>query len=601
MDCKETYITPKTVFQDKYNIPYRRDSLKLSGRIKTSKKGKENMKKMVKRLLTSLLALAMVLSMGVVPAFAATTGNNGTITVTNPTKGVTYSAYKIFDLSYSGSNHAYTIESSSAFYSAVSSYAATTNSGLTLTRVGETTTYNVEIGSTFKAADFGAAMRNVVAETSSTVTAAAIETADDSSSLTLSNLSYGYYMVVGTKDTTTESLVSLDSTNPTATIVEKNDVPGWHSEDPDPADPDDDPAEGKMIKITNDDGTADYVESTSLNIGDEVTFSIQIDSKNYNGKNLITKYIIKDSLPSGFDFKELKTVKVGNTDLTTQYSNSTFPTGSIGSIEIPWATGSNDDGWTSKYANGALIDIEYTATLNSSAVIDGSGNVNKAAFTYEYGETPENPTPENPPTIPTNPDQWTETDTATVYTYAIALKKINTSGNALAGATFDLPTGMKVNKVEGKTNTYIVANNGDYTSITTNTTDDADASFTIIGVKAGEYQFTETAAPEGYNKLTVPVSVTAQQVSQTTTTTTTTTKFYVAKDGTVTTESVTGATEVTYTNNDYAVTPVAVVNLTGAELPSTGGVGTTMFYVIGTICVLGAGVLLVVRRRMAAR
>ena len=157
---------------------------------------------------------------------------------------------------------------------------------------------------------------------------------------------------------------------------------------------------------------------------------------------------------------------------------------------------------------------------------------------------------------------------------------------------------MTVSEVAGKTNTYIVdSSSGTITSITTNTTNGADASFTIIGVAGGEYKFTETKAPEGYNQLASPVSVTAQLVSKTATTTNET--FYLNEKGEVVEEPTT--TTVEYTNNDYAVTPVAVVNLTGTELPSTGGMGTTIFYVVGAILVIGAGVILIARRRMSAR
>ena len=557
------------------------------------------MKKLTKKLVTAILTGAMVFSLGAIPTFAAQ-GNDGQIIITNPNTEVTYSAYKIFDLDYSGTNHAYTINSGSDFFVAVQKYAnasdTTDADGLTLTQVGSTTTqvgstttYNVTIDDLkFSAAKFGAAMEDVVDET---INADATENDNTTTkNLSLSNtLSYGYYLVIGTKGETVEALVSLDSTNKIANIVEKNDVPGWHSDEPGGG-------TGKTIKTEtkNDEGESvvKYVETTDMNVGDTVTFAIKIDAKNYNGKNLITKYIIKDSLPDGFTFGEIKSVMVGDTVLaSTAYTNNSFPTDSI---EIPWATESDDGFWTSKYDPSTLITIEYTATLSSDAVIDGAGNVNKAVFTYEYGSTPENPTPDPDPEIPENPSQWENTDTAKVYTYAIALKKIDKNGNPLAGATFRLPTDMKVSEVADKTNTYVVDPEGDIESITTSGT---DASFTIIGVAAGTYEFTETAAPAGYNKLTSPVPVEAKKIGETATTTNTT--FYLNENGEVT-DTVTDTT-VTYKNDDYAVTPVAVVNFTGTELPSTGGMGTTIFYVVGAILVIGAGVILITKRRMSAR
>lgn len=589
---------------------------------KLQRKGKENMKKLTKRLVTVALTGAMVLSMGVVPSFAAQ-GNDGEIIITNPSVDVTYSAYKIFDMDYDADdgNYAYTIDGNSVFFSTVWDYAGqikeddTDPDGLTLTQVGTSTTYNVTVDeSKFSAAAFGAALKGVTDKGNAAATENDTTTTKN---LTLSSeLAYGYYLVIGTtgsgEDVSIESLVSLDSTNKVAEIVEKNDAPGWHPEDPN--NPDD--AKGKTIKIAKKDENGnviedqyDYVETTDMNIGDEVTFAIKIDAKNYNGKNLITKYIIKDSLPDGFTFGEIKSVKVGAKELSStgmEYIDNGFPEkdGTIGSIEIPWATGSDEAGWTSTYDPSTVITIEYTATLDKDAVIDGPGNVNTAAFTYEYGKTPENPDPEDPPEIPKKPDQWTDTDTAKVYTYAIALKKINKSGDPLAGAIFGLPQGMTVSEAkdaEGNAipNTYVVDKDGTITSITTSTDSGADASFTIIGLAAGKYNLTETKAPDGYNKLTSPVSVEAQKIGETTTETTKI--FYLDENGNIVNTATETTKTVTYTNDKYAVTPVAVVNFTGTELPSTGGVGTSMFYVIGIICVAGAAILLVSKKRMSVR
>lgn len=565
---------------------------------KTSKKGKNNMKKFAKRLISSALAGAMALSMGAFPAFAAQ-GNDGKIVITNPSVDVQYSAYKIFDMDYSGDNYTYTIDEDSKFFRTVSEYAADENDsdGLTLTQIGNSTTYNVTTTDKFSAANFGVALKGVADKGAPAATEN--DTTTTKNLVLGENMAYGYYLVIGEKNGSTESLVSLDSTNTTAEIVEKNNTPGWHSEDPENPDI----AKGKTIKITEN-GQERYVETTDLNIGDTVTFAIKIDAKNYVNDNLVTSYIIVDSLPDGFTFNEITAVKVNNTTLAEStenakntYKNDGFPYKTeekSGRITIPWASGSDEEGWESFYDPDSLITVEYTATLDSDAVIDGPGNVNKALFTETYGKTPENPEPDEPWEIPENPDEWTHADTATVYTYGIAIKKINKDGESLEGATFSLPAGMKVSPVDGKTNTYIVDKNGTIETITTSGT---DASFTIIGVDAGTYNFTETAAPSGYNKLATPVSVEAQLVSETTTTTNKT--FYLDENGNIV-ENETDTT-ATYTNSDYAVTPVAVVNLTGAELPSTGGVGTTMFYVIGGILVAGAAILLVTKRRMSVK
>ena len=106
----------------------------------------------------------------------------------------------------------------------------------------------------------------------------------------------------------------------------------------------------------------------------------------------------------------------------------------------------------------------------------------------------------------------------------------------------------------------------------TEVTTDATGKFTIAGLDADTYYLTETAAPAGYNKLAGPVTV------------------VIGENGVVnaTTEASQGVDEV------------KVLNQTGTELPSTGGIGTTIFYVVGGVLVVGAVALLIVRRRRNA-
>ena len=114
----------------------------------------------------------------------------------------------------------------------------------------------------------------------------------------------------------------------------------------------------------------------------------------------------------------------------------------------------------------------------------------------------------------------------------------------------------------------------------------------IKGINSdGNYELTESQAPEGYNKLQGPVKITVQPTSETTTSTT----KYLDEHGNVTNEKTN--TVVTYTNEKLAETLIPILNTTGSQLPSTGGIGTTIFYLIGAILVIGAGVVFVTRRR----
>ena len=117
-------------------------------------------------------------------------------------------------------------------------------------------------------------------------------------------------------------------------------------------------------------------------------------------------------------------------------------------------------------------------------------------------------------------------------------------------------------------NVYRVAKDGEESTVTEITTD-ATGAFTIKGLDSDTYYLTETAAPAGYNRLAGPV------------------KVVIGNDGTV-------------TYNETSTGTIKVLNNTGAALPSTGGVGTTVFYVVGGLMVLLAVVLLVTRKKMSA-
>lgn len=106
--------------------------------------------KTMRKLFTVLLALAMTLALAV-PAFAADTGS---ITITNPQGDHTYTAYKIFDVTYSGDNYSYTISDNGAAFTTVKAYADEAANDLTLTAVANTNKYNVSTGDSFSAASF---------------------------------------------------------------------------------------------------------------------------------------------------------------------------------------------------------------------------------------------------------------------------------------------------------------------------------------------------------------------------------------------------------------------------------------------------------------
>ena len=317
----------------------------------------------------------------------------------------------------------------------------------------------------------------------------------------------------------------------------------------------------------------------------------------------------------------------------------------------------------SLYNSDVTIVVDYWMILDDDAIVDEPGNKNYAQYGWSPVDnknqdgTPKTPT--NPDDDDT-PDKKEKVDEATVYTFAIAWVKTDEKGNALKDAEFKLPFYVKaetttdsdgnqvVTPIKDNDGAYIFAfslkdeatgkiktdSDGNPVEVTAETypedksqTANADGTYpkftaanttnlivtdetgviTIKGLeqsKDGEYSITETKAPAGYNKLTAPFVVVAKK-SGPSVTTTTKTIIYLDRDGNVTDE-VTTATTTYNTDKDSNVDNVPVyqfdpiVNKQGSELPSTGGIGTTIFYVIGAILVIGAGVILITRKRMDA-
>ena len=281
----------------------------------------------------------------------------------------------------------------------------------------------------------------------------------------------------------------------------------------------------------------------------------------------------------------------------------------------------------SLYSSDVTIVVDYWMILDKDAIVDEPGNKNFAQYGWnpvDYDETTGVP---KTPDDDDKPSQKEEVDEATVYTFAIAWVKTDEQGNELADAEFELPfyvlKGEKDNKAyiyAMTTEEYEALEDTDkankYTNKVTTTTASADGEkgvITIKGLAQGTYSIKETQAPAGYNLLTEPITIEAKKSGVGVTTKTKTTIFLDAQ-GNVT-STVTNMTKEYITDQDsfnnasatgdeeksvpvYQFDPV--VNRQGTELPSTGGIGTTIFYVIGAILVIGAGVVLITKRRMDA-
>ena len=275
----------------------------------------------------------------------------------------------------------------------------------------------------------------------------------------------------------------------------------------------------------------------------------------------------------------------------------------------------------SLYNSDVTIVVDYYMILDDDAIVDEPGNKNYAQYGYNPVE-PKDAEP-TPPSDKDKPSQKKEVDEATVYTFALAFVKIDDHGESLANASFKLPFYVKevtVTKDEadaegtaGETaadtsdekKIYVYAGEEAGEGLTNIVTTDESGVITIKGVKQGVYPVEETEAPVGFNKLVEPFTVEAKKSGESVTVITETT-IYLDENGVVTSEE-TQTAVVKNTDGDQNVDNVPVyqfnpiINKKGTELPSTGGAGTTMFYVIGTILVLGAGLVLVTKKRMSVR
>ena len=220
------------------------------------------------------------------------------------------------------------------------------------------------------------------------------------------------------------------------------------------------------------------------------------------------------------------------------------------------------------------VVVTYTAALNEHAVIAGTGNPNTA-----YLEFSNNPNGEGTGKTPTVK--------VVVFTYELVVNKVDGSNNntALQGAKFTL---YKMNADDEWPATGTEAGNGT-----------TDTSFTFTGLDAGTYKLSETQTPQGYNTAddTIFKIVSGYDTESDDPTLT---KLEIQKeDGTVISGEGGTFTVNTTPDDDNKNITTTVKNMKGSTLPTTGGRGTTLFYVIGAILVAGAAILLVTKRRMS--
>lgn len=295
-----------------------------------------------------------------------------------------------------------------------------------------------------------------------------------------------------------------------------------------------------------------YESSNSAKIGDTVKYKTTIT---INGS--VEKVVLHDKMDTGLTFDETSVkVKVGGADVAA--ANYTLKKPGTESSDPCTFEIEFMDSYIAGLETGKQIEVTYSATLNESAVIGTPGNKNDTWL--KYGNS------------------GSVTSETTTYSYSFDLVKTDSDGTLLAGAKFKLYADQncanEIKLVADGDNAYRVAKTGEKAveSIETNAT----SALTIKGLKGTTtYYLKEIEAPKGYNELENAFAFTIASANISSNLGTTSNKWV---EGTS--------------------TGIHIINNAGTTLPSTGGMGTTVFYVVGGGLMAVAVVLLVTKKRM---
>lgn len=560
----------------------------------------------MKKILALVLALTLCLGLSVTALADGSESEPATgytITIENAIAGQTYTAYKIFDAIDGTPDGAtekkvsYTIDSTSEWFNVVKSYkvegytSELTDLGenkidtgyVVLTKINNsdlwsvTSSKNVTSESETAAAAFAEYLaKNAEGKTGVQVTAKPQEGAGEGSNAgtaTINVTGEGYYFV----NTSLGALTSLNTlTGNTVTIKEKNTEP-------------------TVDKEVEEDSTGAYGEKNTADIGQVVNFKSTITVAKGAAKSIV----LHDTMSTGLKFIN---VTDGNDEAKANNLKVTVNGTVVNSGEDTWqliypATDADEltstpactfdvkfaDAFIEKIlkenlsdtVNSVEIIVEYSATVTAEAVIGNEGNKNETHLSY--GDESK---------------VTSTTDTTTTYVYEFNIFKytgVNESEVALPGADFVLSKveGEKTlyaQVVEGKLVGWSEAKDGENVKLTSND----NGYISIKGLDAGTYSLEETKAPDGYNMLEKPITVVISEPDADN-----------AAGGVVTQN---GEETSTMGENESAVVNVVKVeNKSGTLLPSTGGIGTTIFYVVGGILMLGAVILLITKKKMGSK
>ena len=303
------------------------------------------------------------------------------------------------------------------------------------------------------------------------------------------------------------------------------------------------PTVDKQVK---EDSTGNWSDTNTAQIGQEVEFRVTI-----NVHDGAENYVLHDKMSAGLTFGEVTKI----THIIPGSDEHTTPTDKYDVV----TTGLTDDctfevrftqAFCDSLETNDKIIVYYTATLNENAIIALEGNPNGAGLTF--GEE--------------NETTWDETKT---YAFGFDIVKTDSQNNLIDGAEFKI-----YDAATGGNEIKVVKDGGNYRPATGSEVGESivveDGKVRVVGFDNGTYYLEETVAPAGYNKLTSRQKFIISDANLDS----------IFNDGVFSTGS-----------------GVHVVNKTGNMLPETGGMGTVLFVVLGSIAVLGTGVVLFTMKR----
>ena len=305
----------------------------------------------------------------------------------------------------------------------------------------------------------------------------------------------------------------------------------------------------------------DWQDSADYDIGDSVPFRLQATLAVNVSAYKTYKLIFHDTLSAGLTYNNDYKVTFNGQDVTSYFTSAyegTTLTFTCNDVKAFGAT------------NESVITVDYSAKLNDNAVIGAAGNPNEVYLEFSN----------NPNSNGEGETGNTPKDTVIVFTYKVIINKTDAENKPLTGAAFEL---------------YKKLENGDETKIGYKEIGDDDTTqFSFEGLDDGQYRLHESKTPDGYNTIDdITFTVTADHDVIIDEALANGTSPLTDLNG----NKVTGEIKFTKSVDEGSLT-AGIVNQKGSVLPSTGGAGRVAIYVVGGVLLVGAGILLVTKKRV---